>query len=203
MHQGLDSTDRKILEVIRSATAARVAPTYREIAKAVGLKSPNSVFKRLQALAAKGLVRLPAGKARGIELTNYSRPVPVPLLGEVRAGPRQLLDQGGLPEDEIEQRHLLPGNFVGTGTLFMLRVRGNSMIEAGILEGDHVVVRQQQSAASGDLVAAIIPPDGVTIRFWRTEDRRAQLVGADAAHTPIDAAEALILGKIVTILRRV
>jgi repressor LexA len=204
MYEELDDTDQRIVDVIRTATAAGAAPSNREIGQAVGLRSPSSVFKRLESLEAKGIIRRPAGKRRVIELVRESAPVPVPLLGEVRAGP-DLLAQGQLRETDVEQRYLLPEEFVGKGTLFMLRVQGDSMTGAGVFDGDHVVVRQQDTASSGEMVAAVVPRllEEVTVKFWYLEDGRAELRAANPAYGPIDGAEAIVLGKVVTVLRRV
>jgi repressor LexA len=203
MYEELDDTDQRIVDVIRTATAAGAAPSNREIGQAVGLRSPSSVFKRLESLEAKGIIRRPAGKRRVIELLRESAPVSVPLLGEVRAGP-DLLAQGQLREHDVEQRYLLPEEFVGKGTLFMLRVQGDSMIGAGIFDGDHVVVRQQDTVESGEMVAAVVPRllEEVTVKYWRQQDGHAELVAANPAYDPIDGGQAIVLGKVVTVLRR-
>ncbi len=199
MYEELDATEQRIVDVIRTATAGGSAPSNREIGQAVGLRSPSSVFKRLEALEAKGIIRRPHGKRRVIELVRESAPVPVPLLGEVRAG------EPILAEQRIEQRYLLPREFVGDGKLFMLRVQGDSMTGAGIADGDHVVVRSQPAAENGEIVAAQLD-DGqaeATIKYLAVDGNRVELRPANPDYAPIDGREATILGKVVTVVRRI
>jgi repressor LexA len=147
MYDELDDIERRIVDVIRTATATGVPPSIREIGQAVGLHSPNSVFMRLKKLEAKGVVRRqPHGKrgVRVIELAQESASVPVPLLGHIQAG------EPILAEEQVEHRYLMPYEFVGDGELFMLRVRGDSMTGAGISDGDYVVVRSQPHASHGE-----------------------------------------------------
>jgi repressor LexA len=198
MYEELDQTDQRIVDVVRLATAAGAAPSYREIGQAVGLRSPSSVCKRLEALEARGVIRRPPGKRRAIELVRETAPVPVPLLGEVRAGAPLLAEQ------QIAQRFLLPREFVGDGDLFMLRVRGDSMTGAGIADGDHVVVRSQPQAEHGEIVAAQLD-DGqaeATVKYLARRDGRVELRAANPDYAPIDGRHATILGKVVTVLRR-
>jgi repressor LexA len=199
MYEELDRTDQRIVAVIRTATAAGAAPSNREIGEAVGLRSPSSVFKRLESLEARGIIRRPEGKRRVIELIRESAPVPIPLLGEIRAG------EPILAEQRIEQRYLLPREFVGEGELFMLRVRGDSMSGAGIADGDHVVVRSQPDAQHGEIVAAQLDNGQAeaTIKYLACNDGLLELRAANPKYEPIDGRQATIIGKVVTVLRRI
>ena len=122
----------------------------------------------------------------------------VPLVGEVAAG------TGVLAQENVEELLPLPEDFTGTGTLFMLRVRGDSMIDAGILDGDFVVVRQQPEAETGDVVVAGIPDDEATVKTFSRRGGQVVLTPANPRLTPMvfDPAEVAIYGKVVTVLRR-
>jgi repressor LexA len=206
MYDELDDIERQIVDVIRRTTAIGFAPSIREIGQEVGLHSPNSVFRRLEMLEAKGVIRRRShGKRRGaraIELVQESAsvpvPVPVPLLCHVQAG------EPILAEERIEHRYLMPYEFVGDGELFMLRVRGDSMTGAGISDGDYVVVRSQPNASHGEIVAAQLNNGlaEVTIKYLALDEDRAELRAANPDYSPIDGSQATILGKVVTVIRR-
>ncbi|HYN17481.1 MAG TPA: transcriptional repressor LexA, partial [Actinomycetes bacterium] len=161
MAEQLTTRQRRILEVIRDAVADRgYPPSIREIGEAVGLTSTSSVHSQLEALQRKGFIRRDPTKPRAIEVhieepvTAIPRPLPtyVPLMSApVAAG------TGTLPEDVVEELLPLPRELVGQGQLFMLQVRGDSMIGAGVLDRDFVVIRRQESADNGDMVAALLP----------------------------------------------
>ncbi len=210
-------------------------PSLREIAQAVGLSSQSTVSYHLSALVKKGYlsrgrglprttVELPAGQgaappslaAADTPLAepagtapaepgtapvpaDLDRPVPVPLIGRIAAGVPITAQQ------EVEDTFLLPRKIVGHGTLFMLRVAGDSMINAGITDGDYVIIRQQEKVFSGDIVAALI--EGIeheaTVKtFQRAEDGKCWLMAHNPAYPPIRGDSAEIMGKVVAVLRR-
>ena len=182
-------------------------PSVREICEAVGLTSTSTVHAHLATLQKQGyLVRDPT-KPRAIEV-RYDpssgamlerRPVKhVPLVGDVAAG------TDVLAQENVEELYPLPEDFTGSGQLFMLRVRGDSMIDAGILDGDHVVVRQQPEAEKGDIVVAGIPGGEATVKTYTRKGAKVVLVPANPRLSPMefDADEVTIFGKVVTVLRR-
>ena len=128
-----------------------------------------------------------------------SRPLRhVPLVGEVAAG------TGVLAQENIEELYPLPEDFTGTGTLFMLRVKGDSMVDAGIVDGDFVVVRQQTEAQAGEIVVAGIPDEEATVKTFSTHDGKVVLTPANERLSPMvfDASEVTVFGKVVTVMRR-
>ena len=182
-------------------------PSVREICEAVGLTSTSTVHAHLATLQKQGyLVRDPT-KPRAIEV-RYDpssgamlerRPVKhVPLIGDVAAG------TDVLAQENVEELYPLPEDFTGTGQLFMLRVRGDSMIEAGIFDGDHVVVRQQADAEKGDIVVAGIPGGEATVKTYSRKGAKVVLLPANPRLGPMefDADEVTLFGKVVTVLRR-
>ena len=182
-------------------------PSVREICEAVGLTSTSTVHAHLATLQKQGyLVRDPT-KPRAIEV-RYDpssgamlerRPVKhVPLIGDVAAG------TDVLAQENVEELYPLPEDFTGSGQLFMLRVRGDSMIEAGIFDGDHVVVRQQPEAEKGDIIVAGIPGGEATVKTYTRKGAKVVLVPANPRLEPMefDADEVTIFGKVVTVLRR-
>jgi len=182
-------------------------PSVREICEAVGLTSTSTVHAHLATLQKQGFLRRDPTKPRAIEV-RYDpasgtalerRPVcHIPLVGDVAAG------TDVLAQENIEELYPLPSDFTGTGQLFMLRVRGDSMIDAGILDGDHVVVRQQPEAEKGDVVVAGIPGEHATVKTYTRKGSKVILVPANSRMEPIelDAADVTIFGKVVTVLRR-
>jgi repressor LexA len=205
---GLTPKRREILDFIERLQCERgYPPSVREICDAVGLTSTSTVHSHLATLQKQGfLVRDPT-KPRAIEV-RYDpnsgealerRPVRhVPLVGDVAAGANVLA------QENLEELYPLPEDFTGSGSLFMLRVRGDSMIEAGILDGDHVVVRQQPDAEKGDIVVAGIPGEEATVKTFRRRGNKIVLVPANPRLEPIeyDPADVTIFGKVVTVLRR-
>ncbi|HKQ02285.1 MAG TPA: transcriptional repressor LexA [Actinomycetes bacterium] len=208
MAEELTTRQRRILEVIRDAVADRgYPPSIREIGEAVGLTSTSSVHSQLEALQRKGFIRRDPTKPRAIEVhieepvAAVPRPLPtyVPLMSApVAAG------TGTLPDDAVEELLPLPRELVGQGQLFMLQVRGDSMVGAGVLDRDFVVVRRQDSADNGDMVAALLPNDETeaTVKHFSRRAGHVQLLPDNPAFDPIDGDGAQILGKIVAVLRR-
>jgi repressor LexA len=204
---GITARQQDILMMIRGWIGQYgYPPTVREIAAAVGLGSPSSVAHHLKALERRGLLRRAAHAPRAVDVRPQldGRAAPrtgdypgttVPVLGAIAAGTP-------IPAQEfVEEELALPFSLVGHGTLFALRVRGDSMIEAAICDGDLVVVRQQAVADNGDIVAAMID-DEATVKMYRTRDGRVQLVPRNPRYPVIDAEHATILGKVVSVLRR-
>lgn len=208
MAEELTSRQRRILEFIHDAVTERgYPPSIREICDAVGLTSTSSVHSQLETLEKKGYIRRDPTKPRAIEVyvdrpvTTVPRPLPTyaPLLsGPIAAG------TGVLPDDQVEEMLPLPRELVGQGDLFVLRVRGDSMIEAGIFGDDYVVVRRQDAADNGDVIAALVPnvEDEATVKRLSMKDGHRLLMPANPAYEPIDGDQAAILGKVVAVLRR-
>jgi repressor LexA len=208
MADQLTSRQRRILEVIRDAVSDRgYPPSIREIGEAVGLTSTSSVHSQLEALQRKGFIRRDPTKPRAIEVhfddpvAAVPRPLPtyVPLMSvPVAAG------TGTLPEDVVDELLPLPRELVGQGELFMLQVRGDSMVGAGVLDRDYVVVRRQDAADNGDMVAALLPnvEAEATVKHFSRRGGRVRLLPDNPAFEPIDGDQAEILGKVVAVLRR-
>jgi repressor LexA len=214
---------RKVLQVIRESVQKRgYPPTLREIAEAIGLTSTSTVSHHLSALQRKGYLHRDVGRARTVEVRLPGppavRPEPgrdedeeaeipgidipsqevayVPLVGRIAAG-APILD-----EQNVEDVFPLPRQVVGEGALFLLKVAGDSMAGVDIADGDWVVVRQQSLAWDGDLVAADI--DGVaTVKTLKENDGHVWLISHHPAYTPILGDKASILGRVVTVLRKV
>jgi repressor LexA len=210
---GLTSRQRRVLEVIRDAVERKgYPPSMREIGEAVGLTSPSSVAHQLSALERKGYLRRDPHRPRAIEVmapdpqgrafdetgSGDARPTPsyVPLVGRIAAGGPILA------EEAIEDVFPLPRQLVGDGTLFLLKVVGDSMVDAAICDGDWVVVRQQPVAEQGDIVAAMIDGEA-TVKTFRVTKGQVWLMPANPKYTPIPGEDAQILGKVVSVLRRV
>ena len=204
----LTGRQKEILDFIARQMEERgYPPSVREIGEAVGLTSPSTVHSHLASLQKMGFLRRDPTKPRALEV-RYDpssatpierRPVRnVPLVGDVAAG------TDVLAQENIEELMPLPADFTGDGELFMLRVRGDSMIEAGILDGDFVVARRQETAERGDVVVAGIPGDEATVKTLSKKGARVTLLPANASMAPIelDAADVAIYGKVVTVLRR-
>jgi len=200
---------REILEFIESQLRDRgFPPSVREIGEAVGLTSSSTVHAHLATLQRQGYLRRDPTKPRAIEVrwdpssgahSIDRRPVRhVPLVGDVAAG------TDVLAQENVEEVFPLPEDFTGAGQLFMLRVRGDSMVEAGILDGDHVVVRQQPQADKGDVIVAGIPGGEATVKTYSRKGGKVVLVPANSRLQPIelDPGDVTIYGKVVTVLRR-
>jgi repressor LexA len=229
---GLTPRQRRILVVIKDAVDTRgYPPSIREMGEAVGLASSSSVAHQLRALEQKGFLRRDPNRPRALEVLlpseapsasdqavtldkpvelarvplaadetgisdAYPEPVHVPMLGRIAAGGPILA------EEQIEDVFALPRQLIGEGTMFMLEVRGDSMIEAAICDRDWVVVRQQQTANNGDIVAALLDTEATVKTFKRT-DGQVWLLPHNPAYDPIDGNHASILGKVVAVLRRI
>ena len=206
--QALSAKRRQILEFIAENVRARgYPPSVREIGEAVGLQSTSTVHAHLAVLQREGYLRRDPTKPRAIEVRHDpdagvdlpTSPVRhVPLVGSVAAG------TGVLADEQVEDLLPLPEQFTGTGSVFMLRVRGDSMVDAGILDGDFVVVRQQPTADNGDIVVAGIPGDEATVKTYTCRGGTVTLLPANERLTPMtfDAGEVSIYGRVVTVLRR-
>ena len=181
----------EILAFLQSfLTANGYAPTVREICAATGLKSTATVYYHLQALAEAGKIRLDESKKRAISLTAPPQPGRIPVLGLVTAG------QPILAVENIEG--YVP--WEDDPSCFALRVRGDSMIGAGILSGDKVIVRPQQSADHGDIVVALLGDEATVKRLSIGKDG-VWLLPENPAYEPIDGREAQILGKVRGLIR--
>jgi repressor LexA len=209
---------RKVLQVIRDSVQRRgYPPSMREIGEAVGLTSTSSVSYQLSTLQSKGYLRRDAGRPRTVEVRLPGHPAVrpdaesvedegmdiasqeaayVPVVGRIAAG------QPILADEAIEDIFPLPKQLVGNGTLFMLKVVGDSMINAAINDGDWVVVRQQEDAQNSDIVAAMIDGEA-TVKTFKRAASHVWLMPANPAYEPIDGDEATILGRVVAVLRRV
>ena len=208
MSEALTPRQREILNVISTSMQERgYPPSVREIGEAVGLNYPSTVHNHLNTLQKMGFLRRDPTKPRALEVrfdTNSEvamerRPSRhVPLIGEVAAG------TGLLAQQNVEDLIPLPTDFTGEGELFMLRVRGDSMIDAGILDGDFVVARQQQTADNGDIVVAGIPGDEATVKTFKKSGNKITLVPANPTMDPMvfTSDEVSVFGKVVTVMRR-
>jgi repressor LexA len=211
--QGLTPRQRRVLEVIREwVERFGYPPSVREIGEAVGLTSTSSVAHQLRALERKGYLRRDPNRPRAVGVRpaddapeapeeasegqpGRPRPVFVPVVGRIAAGGPVLAEQ------LIEDVFPLPKEIVGEGALFLLRVTGDSMVEAAITDGDWVVVRQQPSAENGDIVAAMIDGEA-TVKTFKRRDGHVWLLPHNPAYEPIPGDEATVLGRVVAVLRR-
>jgi repressor LexA len=220
---GLTRRQQAILDVIRDSVERRgYPPSIREICESAGLASTSSVAHQLAMLERKGFLRRDPNRPRAVDVRtggsgapgqkkakaarralavteNAPRgdtPVFVPVVGRIAAGGPILAEQ------MIEDLFPLPKALVGDGTLFLLKVAGDSMIDAAIADGDWVVVRQQPTAENGDIVAAMIDGEA-TVKTLQRRDGHVWLMPHNPAYSPIDGDEATVLGKVVTVLRRV
>jgi repressor LexA len=197
-----------VLEFVDAEVRRRgYPPSVREIGEAVGLSSPSTVHAHLAALQDKGYLWRDPTKPRAIEL-GYEpqsgaaverRPARhVPLVGDVAAG------TGVLAAENIEETLPVPEDFCGDGDLFMLRVRGDSMVDAGILDGDFVVARVQSTADNGDVVVAGIPGEEATVKTFLRRHRKIVLrpENPDLEEMVFDSGDVTVYGRVVTVLRR-
>ncbi|GIE97598.1 transcriptional repressor LexA [Paractinoplanes rishiriensis] len=200
----LNERQRQILTVIQKwALRYGYSPSTREIADAIGVASSSTVSRHLRTLEDLGLLRR-GRSTRPIDVRMFLQPaerrpeqvtVGVPVLGDIAAG-------SPIPAQEHADEVLpLPRDLVGRGTLFGLRVRGDSMIDAAICDGDIVVVKQQQEAYNGDIVAAMID-DEATVKVYRRTRGHVVLEPRNPRYDTIDGDRAVVLGKVVSVLRR-
>jgi len=205
----LSARQRRIMEFLRNwGDQYGYPPSVREIGEAVGLVSPSSVAYQLKALERKGYLRRDPNRPRAVDVrpaselvdeeTDLRRPAPtyVPVLGSIAAGGPILA------EEMIEDVFPLPRELVGEGTLFLLQVKGDSMIDAAICDGDWVAVRQQPEAENGEIVAALIEGEA-TVKSLQRRDGQLLLLPQNPAFDPIPGDRATIMGKVVAVLRRV
>jgi repressor LexA len=210
---GLTTRQRRVLEVIQDAVDRRgYPPSMREIGEAVGLTSPSSVAHQLSALERKGYLRRDPHRPRAIEITapdpqgrafdetgsGDERPTPsyVPLVGRIAAGGPILA------EEAVEDVFPLPRQVVGDGQLFVLKVVGDSMVDAAICDGDWVVVRQQPVAENGEIVAAMLDHEA-TVKTYKKRDGHVWLMPHNPAYEPILGDDAVILGRVTAVIRKV
>jgi repressor LexA len=208
---GLTKRQRRVLEVIRHSVESRgYPPSVREIGEAVGLNSPSSVAHQLKVLESKGFLRRDPNRPRAMEVLDpdglavdpgdvgdlSTAAVFVPLVGQIAAGGPILA------QEAVETVFPLPRELVGDGDLFLLRVKGDSMIDAAICDADYVVVRAGQAAENGAIVAALLE-DEATVKTLRRKDGHTWLMPHNPAYAPIDGDRAVIMGTVVAVLRRV
>ncbi|HVS69409.1 MAG TPA: transcriptional repressor LexA [Mycobacteriales bacterium] len=207
---GLTPRQHRVLEVIRDSVERRgYPPSMREIGEAVGLTSTSSVAHQLATLEKKGFLRRDANRPRAVEVRapavpdditgeGDDRPTPtyVPVVGRIAAGGPILA------EEIVEDVFPLPRQLVGDGQLFLLQVKGDSMVEAAICDGDWVVVRRTQAAEPGDIVAALLD-DEATVKTFSRKDGHVWLLPQNADYSPIDGEHATILGRVTAVLRRI
>ncbi|HEY3528137.1 MAG TPA: transcriptional repressor LexA [Nocardioides sp.] len=222
---GLTPRQQRVLATIKEAIEKRgYPPSMREIGQAVGLTSSSSVAHQLRVLEEKGFLKRDPNRPRALEVflpevmaarrsisgadsaeSSYdetgvgdARPQAayVPMVGRIAAGGPILA------EETLEDVFPLPRQLVGEGTLFLLEVRGDSMIDAAICDGDYVVVRQEQTADNGEIVAALIEGEA-TVKTLQRKDGKVWLLPHNTAYDPIDGTHATILGKVTAVLRRV
>ena len=219
---GLTPRQQRVLATIKEAIETRgYPPSMREIGAAVGLTSSSSVAHQLKVLEEKGFLKRDPNRPRAIEVflpevmaarrsissadessideTDIGNTAPpatyVPMVGRIAAGGPILA------EEQIQEVFPLPKSLVGEGTLFLLEVSGDSMIDAAICSGDYVVIRQEQTAANGDIVAAMIDGEA-TVKTFQRKDGHVWLLPHNDAYEPIDGTHATILGKVTAVLRR-
>ena len=202
MGKGLTKRQREILGYVMDSMQERgYPPSVREIGAALGLTSSSTVHSHLAALEKKGFIHRDPSKPRAIEILKDGasqppkRVVNVPILGRIAAG------QPIFAEENIEDVFPLPRDFVREDAAFILRVRGDSMIDAGIHDGDYLVIRQQATANNGEIVAALIGDEATVKRFYRERDH-IRLQPENSAMSPIIANDVTVLGKAVALVRR-
>lgn len=206
--EGLTPRQLKILEVIQSALDSQgYPPSMREIGIAAGLSSPSSVKYQLEVLEEKGWIRRDPTRGRALEILlpegesdrgeiEMDQMRAVPLVGRIAAGGPILAEQS------IEETFPLPASLVGQGELFMLKVVGESMIDAAICDGDYVVIRAQKTCEKGEIVAAMIDGEA-TVKTFSRRDGKIWLLPANPNFSPIPGDNAEILGKVTAVLRSV
>lgn len=220
---GLTSRQRDILYTLRNAIENRgYPPSIREICETVGLASTSSVAHQLRTLEKMGFIKRDPNRPRALEVflpevlaarrsissaddssfdpTDIGDSVPsaeyVPLVGRIAAGAPILA------EERVDEVFPLPKSLVGEGTLFMLEVSGDSMVDAAICNGDYVVIRQENTARNGEIVAAMIDGEA-TVKTYQKKGNQVWLLPHNDAYDPIDGTNATILGKVTAVLRRV
>lgn len=201
-------TDRQqqVLEFIRETVSERgYPPSVREIGEAVGLNSPSTVHSHLNSLVAAGAIVKDPSKPRAIMIVEEEKAAPpsdrrmreVPLLGRIAAGTPILA------AEQVEEVMPLPTELVGEGPVFLLEVKGDSMVDAGIHEGDLVAVNSQPDARDGEIVAALINGEEATVKRLKRQDGKVILISENPAYEPMVFDEGVeLIGKVVSVLRR-
>lgn len=202
----LSERQQQVLDFIRATVSERgYPPSVREIGEAVGLSSPSTVHSHLSALVEAGAIRRDPTKPRAIEVLD---PVPaapslpddlreVPLVGRIAAG------SPVLATEDVEEVFPLPESLVGSGPVFMLRVKGDSMVDAGILDDDLVVVRRQPDANDGDIVAAMVDGEEATVKRLFRRDGKVILHAENDSYPDMVFEDGVsIVGRVVSVLRR-
>lgn len=203
----LTPRQREILDLISSTVADRgYPPSVREIGEVVGLSSPSTVHSHLSTLAAEGFIRRDPSKPRAIEVIADDGAIPisraavrdVPLVGSIAAG------SPILAEEDIEEVYPLPTELVGQEPVFMLKIRGDSMIDLGIFDRDYVVVQKQQTASNGQIVAALVEGEEATVKTFKRTGNGITLLPANENYEPMVFTDGVeILGVVVAVLRRI
>ena len=204
---GLTPRQVRILAAIKSAMDDRgYPPSMREIGEAAGLASPSSVKYQLEALEAKGWIRRDPSRGRALEVlspedrqftdVDVDHTRTVPLVGRIAAGGPILAEQS------VEELFPLPASLVGEGDLFMLKVVGDSMIDAAICDGDYVVIRAQKDCNRGEIVAAMIDGEA-TVKTFTKKEGQIWLLPANEEYEPINGDNCEILGKVTAVLRSI
>jgi len=199
MGKSLTPKQEQVLQFIQEEIRSRgYPPTVREICQGLGLRSSSTVHAHLSQLEKKGYIRRDPTKPRAIEVLTEEMDdmVSVPIVGKVTAG------EPILAVEHQEGTLILPREFVGTGETFLLRIRGDSMIGAGILDGDLVLVRRQDTADNGDIVVALINGEEATVKRFFREKEHIRLQPENENLEPIITKELRILGKVIGVLRR-
>ena len=207
---GLTPRQQRVLNVIRESIESRgYPPSMREIGELVGLTSSSSVAHQLRTLEEKGYLKRDPNRPRALSVfspdesvvdeTGIGDSMPaatyVPVVGRIAAGGPILA------EERVEDIFPLPKSLVGDGTLFLLEVAGDSMIDAAICNGDYVVIRQQPNAENGEIVAAMLDGEA-TVKTFQRKDGKVWLLPHNEQYDPIDGTDATILGKVTAVLRR-
>lgn len=206
MFNDLTSKQKEIIDFIRKYIQKKsYPPSVREIGKAIGLSSSSTVHSHLSQLEKKGYLRKDTAKPRTIELLINSNDynifqadeiINVPLIGNITAG------EPVLAEENIEDNIPLPVSFVGKDSVFILKIKGESMIEAGILDGDNVIVKQQSTAQNGDIIVALLEDEATVKRFYK-EQNYIKLQPENPYMDPIIIDDIKILGKVIGVFRKI
>ena len=201
MTQVISNKQKEILNFLKDEIRMKgYPPSVREIANAVGLKSTSTVHGHLERLEKKGFIRRDPSKPRAIEILDCStylskkELVNVPVEGKVTSG------EPILAVENIEDTFPIPAEYLNNSDVFMLTVRGDSMIEAGILDGDYVIVQKQPTASNGEIVVALIEDEATVKTFYKEEDH-IRLQPENSAMEPILVRDVIILGKVIGVIR--
>lgn len=205
----LTARQQQVLDYIRSTVEDRgYPPSVREIGEAVGLSSPSSVHAQLNTLVEAGMIKRDPSKPRAIMVTGSATPASpsgpqnrrtrdVPVLGRIAAGTPILA------AEQVDDVMTLPTELVGDGPVFLLEIKGDSMIDAGIHEGDLVAINKQPDARDGEIVAALIDGEEATVKRLQRKDGKVYLHAENAAYPPLVYSEGVeLIGKVVSVLRR-